>query len=78
MSVGGIGLFHEKFSPLLFRSYAAKAGDAESLKAVLEQHEEEVAAVIVEPLVQGAGGMSATRPAICARSVSSVTVTARC
>ena len=57
VSVGGIDLFHEKFSPLLFRSHAAKAGDAESLRTVLEQHEEEVAAVIVEPLVQGAGGM---------------------
>jgi adenosylmethionine-8-amino-7-oxononanoate aminotransferase len=57
VSVGGIGLFHRKFEPLLFSSHAVEPGDADALRAVLERHEEEIAAVIVEPLVQGAAGM---------------------
>jgi adenosylmethionine-8-amino-7-oxononanoate aminotransferase len=57
VSVGGIGLFHAKFEPLLFASHAAEPGEARSLQAILERHEEEIAGVIVEPLVQGAGGM---------------------
>ncbi|MDX6651548.1 MAG: adenosylmethionine---8-amino-7-oxononanoate aminotransferase [Solirubrobacterales bacterium] len=57
VSVGGIGLFHEKFSPLLFDAHCAEPGDASDLQRILERHEEEIAAVIVEPLVQGAAGM---------------------
>ncbi len=57
VSVGGIDLFHTAFRPLLFETHAAEPGDAADLAAVLATHEEEVAAVIVEPLVQGAAGM---------------------
>jgi len=57
VSVGGIDLFHSVYRPLLFDSWQARAGDAEHLAALLEQHRERVAAVIVEPLVQGAAGM---------------------
>jgi adenosylmethionine-8-amino-7-oxononanoate aminotransferase len=57
VSVGGIDLFHAKYRPLLFRAYAAEPGDAPHLEHVLTAREEEVAAVIVEPLVQGAAGM---------------------
>ena len=56
-SVGGIDLFHSLYSPLLFDSWQARAGDAEHLEQLLEEHFDEVAAVIVEPLVQGAAGM---------------------
>jgi len=57
VSVGGIDLFHGKFGPLLFDSHRVEPGDAAELARVLDLHEEEIAAVIVEPLVQGAAGI---------------------
>jgi adenosylmethionine---8-amino-7-oxononanoate aminotransferase len=57
VSVGGIDLFHSTYRPLLFATHAAEPGDAADLERVLAAHEEEIAAVIVEPLVQGAAGM---------------------
>jgi adenosylmethionine-8-amino-7-oxononanoate aminotransferase len=51
MSVGGVPLFHEAFGDLLFRAdnYEGEVGP-------------DVAAVIVEPMVQGAGGMLVQEP----------------
>ncbi|HET9103362.1 MAG TPA: adenosylmethionine--8-amino-7-oxononanoate transaminase [Solirubrobacteraceae bacterium] len=57
VSVGGIELFHSLYRPLLFDALSARAGDAEHMEALLAEHGDEVAAVIVEPLVQGAAGM---------------------
>jgi adenosylmethionine---8-amino-7-oxononanoate aminotransferase len=57
VSVGGIDLFHSTYRPLLFSTHAAGPGDAADLERVLSCHEEEIAALIVEPLVQGAAGM---------------------
>jgi adenosylmethionine---8-amino-7-oxononanoate aminotransferase len=57
VAVGGIELFHSTYRPLLFQTQAAEPGDAADLERVLACHEEEIAAVIVEPLVQGAAGM---------------------
>ncbi len=57
VSVGGIDLFHSPYRPLLFQAHQAEPGDIADLERVLAIHEEEVAAVIVEPLVQGAAGM---------------------
>ena len=57
VSVGGIDLFHAAYRPLLFDGHTAEPGDAADLERILSAHEEEVAAVIVEPLVQGAAGM---------------------
>ncbi|MEX0972787.1 MAG: adenosylmethionine--8-amino-7-oxononanoate transaminase [Solirubrobacterales bacterium] len=57
VAVGGIDLFHSTYRPLLFATHAAEPGDAADLERVLCCHEEEVAALIVEPLVQGAAGM---------------------
>jgi adenosylmethionine-8-amino-7-oxononanoate aminotransferase len=62
VSVGGMDLFHATYEPLLFRSWKARAGDALELERVLERHGEEVAAVIVEPLVQGAAGIRVQPP----------------
>jgi adenosylmethionine-8-amino-7-oxononanoate aminotransferase len=57
VSVGGIDLFHATYKPLLFDTLAAEPGDAAQMEQLLSAHEGEVAAVIMEPLVQGAGGM---------------------
>jgi adenosylmethionine-8-amino-7-oxononanoate aminotransferase len=56
-SVGGIELFHATYRPLLFDTHMAEPGDPADLERVLSCHEEEIAALIVEPLVQGAAGM---------------------
>jgi adenosylmethionine---8-amino-7-oxononanoate aminotransferase len=57
VSVGGIDLFHSMYRPLLFDTLTAEPGDTADMERVLEEHGHEVAAVIVEPLVQGAAGM---------------------
>jgi adenosylmethionine-8-amino-7-oxononanoate aminotransferase len=62
VSVGGIDLFHSAYSPLLFDTHHVEPGDAEQLECVLDFHSEEIAAVIVEPLVQGAAGIKVQPP----------------
>ena len=57
VSVGGIDLFHAAYEPLLFETHTAEPGDVADLERVLAAHGAEVAAVIVEPLVQGAAGI---------------------
>jgi adenosylmethionine-8-amino-7-oxononanoate aminotransferase len=57
VSVGGMPLFHSTFEPLLFRSHRARPGDIEDMARLLALREEDVAAVVIEPLVQGAAGM---------------------
>ena len=62
VSVGGIDLFHACFGPLLFDTWQAEPGDASDMARLLREHAGQVAAVIVEPLVQGAAGIL-THPA---------------
>jgi adenosylmethionine---8-amino-7-oxononanoate aminotransferase len=57
VSVGGIDLFHSTYRPLLFDTLQAEPGDASSMNRLLSHYSGEVAAVIMEPLVQGAAGM---------------------
>jgi adenosylmethionine---8-amino-7-oxononanoate aminotransferase len=57
VSVGGIELFHSLYRPLLFDTWHADPGDPAHMRALLEDHGDRVAAVIVEPLVQGAAGI---------------------
>jgi adenosylmethionine---8-amino-7-oxononanoate aminotransferase len=57
VSVGGIDLFHSLYRPLLFDTLKAEACDLGHMERLLAAHPGEVAAVIMEPLVQGAAGM---------------------
>lgn len=72
VSVGGISIFHEIFSPLTFKAEFAPSphpyrfeGTPDQcrrhclgqLDTLLEQHSGKVAAILVEPLVQGAAGI---------------------
>ncbi len=61
VSVGGIDLFHGIFSGLLFKTirvpYPEKENYLDNLAFIVEQKAKDLAAVIVEPLVQGASGM---------------------
>lgn len=72
MSVGGIDLFHDEFGPLLFGVERATYpnqyrfdGTAQEcaqaclseLEELLSRHGESLACCVVEPMVQGAGGM---------------------
>ncbi|MFH1386203.1 MAG: adenosylmethionine--8-amino-7-oxononanoate transaminase [bacterium] len=57
VSVGGIDLFHKIYRPLLFKSFKVKPGDVAGLERLMANHHLEIAAMIVEPLVQGAAGM---------------------
>jgi adenosylmethionine---8-amino-7-oxononanoate aminotransferase len=57
VSLGGIELFHSRYRPLLFDAWHAEPGDPAHMRALLEEHGDRVAAVIVEPLVQGAAGI---------------------
>jgi adenosylmethionine-8-amino-7-oxononanoate aminotransferase len=75
VSVGGIGLFHGIFRRLLFPvdflPCPARAKDADeaaaNLKTLLDQRAGEVAAVILEPLIQAAGGMLLSPPGFLAK-----------
>jgi adenosylmethionine-8-amino-7-oxononanoate aminotransferase len=55
VSVGGIDLFHSLYRPLLFDSIKVPPGDLAAMEGALAGGD--VAAVIMEPLVQGAAGM---------------------
>src|SRR4051812_33105647 len=57
VSVGGIDLFHTLFRPLLFDGLRVGPGDVAGLERVLRESGHEIAALIMEPLVQGAAGI---------------------
>jgi adenosylmethionine-8-amino-7-oxononanoate aminotransferase len=74
VGVGGIGLFHRVFgplivagirapSPVLFPNPEGRTGEEirdaalAAMRRILEQRASEIAAVVMEPLVQGAAGM---------------------
>jgi adenosylmethionine-8-amino-7-oxononanoate aminotransferase len=81
VSVGGIDLFHETYRPLLFETltapapYCYRCQDREDcreqclaeLVRLVEEHQGELAAVILEPVMQGAAGMIPQPPGYLAK-----------
>lgn len=61
MAIGRDPVFFGRFEPFLFKTVRVPL-DANRLEEFLAAHHSEVAAVIVEPLVQGAGGMQMHSP----------------
>ncbi|HJZ55060.1 MAG TPA: adenosylmethionine--8-amino-7-oxononanoate transaminase [Gemmataceae bacterium] len=61
MSVGRDPVFFGRFEPLLFKILQVPVS-ADALDEMLKRHRGEVAAVVIEPLVQGAGGMRLHSP----------------
>lgn len=72
VSVGGMDLFHGIFKSLIFETYYAPSPDSyryegtpqqcaknslDAMEAILKRHGEQIAAIVVEPLVQGAAGI---------------------
>ncbi|HEY2814346.1 MAG TPA: adenosylmethionine--8-amino-7-oxononanoate transaminase [Acidimicrobiales bacterium] len=63
LSVGDGGFGTSVFDPLRFPVVRAPSGDAATAIALIEEHADRLAAVVVEPLVQGAAGMLLNEPA---------------
>ena len=58
VSVGGIELFHKVYRDLIFKTISFDTlNDLDKLEELFEKSHEEMAAFIVEPLIQGAAGM---------------------
>ncbi len=57
VSVGGIDLFHSVYKQLLFETHKIKNFDLEWTENLFKEKSHEIAAVFVEPLIQGAAGM---------------------
>ncbi len=57
VSVGGVDLFHQRFHHLLFSGYQVNPGNFADIEQLLATCHLELAAVVMEPLVQGASGM---------------------
>jgi len=60
VSVGGIPLFHDLYRPLLFKTF--EVSDFRLLESIFKKHSREIAALVMEPLIQGAAGMLTQPP----------------
>jgi adenosylmethionine-8-amino-7-oxononanoate aminotransferase len=61
-SLGGIAAFHDRFAPLSFP--VVRLADLTALQALDEETVSTLAAVVIEPLVQGAAGMRTWPPGL--------------
>ncbi len=56
MSIGRVPAFHKPYFPLLFKTHFAPI-DLEVVEKILTEHSRTIAAICIEPIVQGAAGM---------------------
>ena len=66
VSVGGIDIFHSTYKPLLFKSFQISSYDSsdrmvKELEKILNEKSDEIAALIIEPYVQTAGGIKVAK-----------------
>ena len=61
VSLGGIELFHQLYHPLLFKTIQIPSPkndpNAEKAFSIIKENHEKIAALVMEPLMQGAAGM---------------------
>ncbi len=57
VSVGGIDLFHQVYGGLIFKTHGLGKDPVKEFEALLKKKAHTIAALVVEPLVQGAAGM---------------------
>ncbi len=62
VSVGGIDLFHQLFRPLLFNSFQIPNFSFEAATELFQKYSGQIAACVVEPMIQGASGMRLAPP----------------
>ncbi|MBT5855077.1 adenosylmethionine--8-amino-7-oxononanoate transaminase [bacterium] len=62
MSVSNVSVFNDAFDPLMFSSIKVPVNDKSTLEKVLRDQGDQIAGMIIEPLVQGAGGMKMHSP----------------
>ena len=68
MSVSGVSQYNEVFRPLMFNAHGmpdpslSEEKALQSLEDTLKKDSNTIAAVIIEPLLMGAGGMKLTSP----------------
>lgn len=67
VSLGGIDLFHHAYQPLLFETIKAPAptrnrSGLEELEKIIKRRREEIAGLVVEPMVQAAAGILTSPP----------------
>ena len=57
MSVGRSDLFHKPYFSLLFKTHFAPTSHVDELEKILQEKSRQIAAVCIEPMVQGAAGI---------------------
>jgi len=57
VSLGAIDLFHRIFKDLLFKTIQINGFDLKKTESVLKKNHHQIAAVAIEPIIQGAAGM---------------------
>jgi adenosylmethionine-8-amino-7-oxononanoate aminotransferase len=67
VSVGGIDTFHQIFRPLLFHTIRCDP-TVPSLESAFRRHGADLAALVLEPLVQGAAGIKLAPPGLLRRA----------
>ena len=57
MGIGQVQTFKQAFSSVLLNAHVVPIGDLDTLETLLKNNHATIAAMIIEPLFQGAGGM---------------------
>jgi len=64
ISVGRTELFHRPFLPMMFKSHVVR--DLDAVQSLLNDRAQQIAAIVIEPIVQGAAGIRLHPPGLLA------------